>query len=54
MDSSNNKKSLNDNSMKYLKVKPINKVNGEYEEINDIKEIYKDEFDKDLSVKDFK
>lgn len=51
---SQDRKSLNNNSMKYLRVKPIHKVNGEYEEINDMKKIYKDEFDKDLSVKDFR
>ena len=51
---SKDKKSLNDNSMKYLRVKPIHKVNGEYEEINDMREVYENEFDKELSVKDFK
>ncbi|WP_022934503.1 hypothetical protein ACJA28_01895 [Mesomycoplasma moatsii] len=40
--------------MKYLKVKSINDVNGEYEEINAMIDIYKNEFDKDLSIKDFK
>lgn len=40
------KKSLDSNSMKYLKVKSIHNVNGEYEEINDMKDIYKEEFDK--------
>ena len=40
--------------MKYLKVKSIDKVNGDYEEINNLKEIYKNEFNKDLSIKDFK
>lgn len=51
---SKDKKSLINNSMKYLKVKSIDKVNGDYEEINNLKEIYKNEFNKDLSIKDFK
>ncbi len=51
---SETKKSLNANSMKYLRVKPIHNVDGDYEEINDMKKIYKNEFDKDLSVKDFR
>ena len=51
---SKDKKSLNDNSMKYLRVKPIHKINGEYEEINEMKNIYKNEFNKELSIKDFK
>ena len=40
--------------MKYLRVKPIHNVNGEYEEINAMKDIYKNEFNKDLSIKDFR
>lgn len=52
---SDDKKSLNNNSMKYLRVKPIHKINGDYEDINDIEPIYVDEFDKDyISIKDFK
>ncbi len=51
---SKDKKSLNDNSMKYLKVKPIHNVDGEYEDINDMKKLYKNEFNKDLSIKDFR
>ena len=52
---SDNKKSLNNNSMKYLRVKPIHKINGDYEDINDMEPIYVDEFDKDyISIKDFK
>ncbi len=51
---SKDKKSLSNNSMKYLRVKPINNVDGDYEEINDMKEIYKNEFDKELLVKDFR
>lgn len=52
---SDDKKSLNNNSMKYLKVKPIHKINGDYEDINDMEPIYVDEFDKDyISIKDFK
>lgn len=51
---SKDKKSLNNNSMKYLRVKSIHNVEGDYEEINDMIEIYKDEFDKELSIKDFK
>lgn len=46
-------KSLNNNHVKYLKVKHIHNVNGEYEEINDCKEIYKKEFNKEISIKDF-
>lgn len=45
---------LKNNSVKYLKVKPIHKINGEYEEINDMKELYQKEFRKNLSIKDFK
>lgn len=51
---SKDKKSLNNNTMKYLKVKPIHSVDGKYEEINDMKDLYKNEFDKELSLKDFK
>lgn len=51
---SEDKKSLSNNSMKYLRVKPIHKYNGNYEEINEMKEIYKKEFNKELSIKDFK
>ncbi len=51
---SNNKKSLNNNSVKYLKVKHIDKVNGEYEDIINLKKIYQNEFSKNLSIKDFK
>lgn len=51
---SKEKKSLDNNSMKYLRVKPIHKYDGEYEEINQMKEIYKKEFDKELSIKDLK
>lgn len=52
---SDDKKSLNNNSMKYLRVKPIHKINGDYEDINDMEPIYVDEFDKDyISIKDFK
>lgn len=45
---------LKNNSVKYLKVKPIHKINGEYEEINDMKELYQKEFKKDINIKDFK
>lgn len=52
---SDDKKSLDNNSMKYLRVKPIHKINGNYEDINDMEPIYVDEFDKDyISIKDFK
>ncbi len=51
---SDNKKSLKNNSMKYLKVKAINKIDGEYEEINKMKPLYKEEFNKDLTIKDLK
>ena len=52
---SDDKKSLNNNSMKYLRVKPIHKINGDFEDINDMEPIYVDEFDKDyISIKDFK
>ena len=52
---SDDKKSLDNNSMKYLRVKPIHKINGDYEDINDMEPIYVDEFDKDyISIKDFK
>lgn len=51
---SSDKKSLGDNCVKYLKVKSIDKVNGEYEDINNLKKTYQNEFNKDLSIKDFK
>lgn len=51
---SEDKKSLKNNSVKYLTVKSINKYDGQYEEIDDMKKIYKDEFNKELSIKDFK
>ena len=40
--------------MKYLKLIPIHKYDGEFEDINSIKKVYSQEFDKDLSIKDFK
>ena len=51
---SKDKKSLKNNSVKYLTVKSINKYDGQYEEIDDMKKIYKNEFNKELSIKDFK
>ena len=51
---SKDKKSLKNNSVKYLIVKSINKYDGQYEEIDDMKKIYKNEFNKELSIKDFK
>ncbi|MBR4025375.1 MAG: hypothetical protein IKJ03_00290 [Mycoplasmataceae bacterium] len=51
---SEDKKSLKNNSVKYLTVKSINKYDGQYEEIDDMKKIYKNEFNKELSIKDFK
>ncbi|MDE6472856.1 MAG: site-specific DNA-methyltransferase [Ureaplasma sp.] len=51
---SEDKKSLSNNSMKHLRVKPIHKYDGNYEEINEMKEIYKKEFNKELNIKDFK
>lgn len=50
---SDDKKCLSNNSVKYLSIKKINKFDGEYEEINDMKKIYNDEFGIDLSIKDF-
>ena len=51
---SEDKKSLKNNSVKYLTIKSINKYDGQYEEIDDMKKIYKNEFNKELSIKDFK
>ena len=51
---SEDKKSLKNNSVKYLTVKSINKYDGQYEEIDNMKKIYKNEFNKELSIKDFK
>ncbi len=47
-------KSLKNNNVKYLKIKPIHKENGEFEDINNMKDIYKKEFNKEISIKDFK
>ncbi|MBR3347792.1 MAG: site-specific DNA-methyltransferase, partial [Mycoplasmataceae bacterium] len=51
---SEDKKSLKNNSVKYLTVKSINKYDGQYEDIDYIKKIYKDEYNKELSIKVFK
>ena len=47
------KKSLSNNSLKYLKIKLLDKIDGEYEEIDKLKQLYKDEFSKDISIEDF-
>jgi hypothetical protein len=39
--------------VKYLRLKVINKIDGEYEDINDMKNLYKDEFNKEISIRDF-
>ena len=39
---------------KYFIVKQINKIDGEFEDINTMKKLYKQEFKKDLSIKDFR
>ena len=49
---SKDEKSLKDNSVAYLKVKPINKVKGDFEEIDFIKKLYKREFNKDINIID--
>ena len=51
---SKEQKSLNENSMKYLKVKLIDKIDGEFEDIDKVKQLYLEEFNKELSIKDFK
>ncbi len=51
---SNDQKSLINNSMKYLKVKLVHKQNGDFEDIDSVKQLYLDEFNKKLSIKDFK
>lgn len=45
--------SLKNNSIKYLGIKEIDKIEGNYEEINSMKDLYKKEFNKDISIKDF-
>ncbi len=45
--------SLTNNHVKYLKVKEIDKVDGDYEDINSMKDLYKNEFNKNISIKDF-
>ncbi len=44
---------LEDNNVKYLRLKEINKIDGEYEDINVMKNLYKDEFNKEISIRDF-
>jgi hypothetical protein len=39
--------------VKYLRLKEINKIDGEYEDINVMKNLYKDEFNKEISIRDF-
>ena len=52
---SKDKKSLNNNSLRYLKVNLLDKIDGEFEEIENLKKIYKEEFNKDnLSIIDLK
>lgn len=51
---SDTQKSLKNNSVKYLKTKLLNKIEGEFEEIDAVKELYENEFDKEISITDFK
>ena len=52
-DKKNNIKSLINNSVKYLELEEVHKVNGEFEQIDSKKELYKNEFNKDISIEDF-
>ncbi len=51
---SKDQKSLTNNSVKYLQVKLVHKQNGDFEDIDSSKQLYLDEFNKELSIKDFK
>ena len=45
-------KSLKNNSLSYLKVKEIHKINGEFEEIESVNKLFKREFDKTINIID--
>ena len=47
-------KSLDNNSLRYLQIKYIDKLNGEFEDIGQAeKTLYQEEFNHEISIKDF-
>ena len=44
---------LTNNHVKYLQTKFIHKINGQYEEINSMQQLCKNEFDKEISIKNY-
>ncbi|MCC3161141.1 MAG: site-specific DNA-methyltransferase [Mollicutes bacterium PWAP] len=48
----NNNKYLSKNSVHYLKVKTINKVSGNFEDIDGVKSIFKNEFNREIDIID--
>lgn len=44
---------LTNNHVKYLQTKFIHKINGQYEDINSMQELCQNEFDKEISIKNY-
>ena len=51
---SKSQKSLTDNHVRYLKVKYLDQINGHFEELDKVKSLYKNEFQKKLTARDLR